>query len=298
MKKPDLSNIPTQTIVLRNGHGLDVRRLDRIEGLTHGNKIFKLFNNIEQMRNEEKEVMVTCGGRWSNHIAATAAAGKEYGFGTVGLIRGYKEQALTKTLEQAAKNGMELRFLSRNEYAKRNDLVQFLENLELPQSYFFVPEGGSNTHGIRGASGIYFDGDEQYNHIIIAAGTGTSAAGIALRLATHQKLLVVPVLKRAENFGEIIASLLSTVVSPDEVGRIMQQIEVLYPFHFGGYGKWTEEITDIIKWYDHKALPLDQVYTAKAMAAAESFTSSNKNHDRVLIIHTGGLQGRQSLIDS
>ena len=44
--------------------------------------------NLEAAKDKGYGTLITFGGAYSNHIAATAAAGKEFGFRTIGIIRG------------------------------------------------------------------------------------------------------------------------------------------------------------------------------------------------------------------
>ena len=58
--------------------------------------------NLEEAKKHGKDTLLTFGGAFSNHIAATAFAGKEYGFKTIGIIRGEENTPLNKTLQSIA----------------------------------------------------------------------------------------------------------------------------------------------------------------------------------------------------
>src|SRR5689334_9646935 len=73
---------------LEKGIRLLMKRDDLIHPHVSGNKWRKLKWNIEEARNQKATTLITAGGAWSNHLAATAAAGKQLGFSTIGLIRG------------------------------------------------------------------------------------------------------------------------------------------------------------------------------------------------------------------
>ena len=53
---------------------LSVLRLDRIHPVVSGNKLFKLHYFLEEALRSPHKTILTFGGAYSNHIAATAAA--------------------------------------------------------------------------------------------------------------------------------------------------------------------------------------------------------------------------------
>ena len=93
-----------------------IKRDDLNDPLLMGNKFRKLKYNLITARAKGADTLLTYGGAYSNHIFATAAAGKRYGFKTIGLIRGDELNAKSNpTLEAAANFGMTLLFLPRQE---------------------------------------------------------------------------------------------------------------------------------------------------------------------------------------
>ena len=80
----------TDSITKKHNVNLHVLRLDLNHSHVSGNKLFKLKYNLEEAKKQGKKMLLTFGGAFSNHIAATAAAGKEHNFNTIGIIRGEK----------------------------------------------------------------------------------------------------------------------------------------------------------------------------------------------------------------
>jgi len=79
---------------------VSVLRLDKIHPVISGNKWFKLKYYLEDARAQKKDHLLTFGGAYSNHIIATAAAGKLFNFMTTGIIRGERPKKPSHTLLQ------------------------------------------------------------------------------------------------------------------------------------------------------------------------------------------------------
>ncbi|MCQ3830610.1 1-aminocyclopropane-1-carboxylate deaminase/D-cysteine desulfhydrase, partial [Microbulbifer elongatus] len=145
-------NVPYQQVESELFPGIDlwIRRDDLIDPIISGNKAYKLIFNLLEARAQGKDTIVTCGGAWSNHIHAAAAAGQRFGFKTIGIIRGERPPVLSAMLQDAERFGMELRFVSRAVYRKRAE-QGFWAQLGLSgERYWCVPEGGANEQGGRG----------------------------------------------------------------------------------------------------------------------------------------------------
>ena len=60
-----------------NDISLTIKREDQLHPEISGNKYRKLKYNLLEAKKQQKKTLLTFGGAYSNHIAATAAAGKE-----------------------------------------------------------------------------------------------------------------------------------------------------------------------------------------------------------------------------
>ena len=82
--------VQNQKIVIPflNGIELFIKREDKLHPIISGNKFRKLKYNLHEANNLGFKTLLTFGGAFSNHIAAVAGAGKEFGFETIGIIRG------------------------------------------------------------------------------------------------------------------------------------------------------------------------------------------------------------------
>lgn len=260
-------------------------RLDKLDPEISGNKWFKLKYNLEAARSEGKRHILTFGGAYSNHIAATAATCHEAGLRCTGIIRGERPPVLSHTLQTALRQGMELEFISREAY---RDSRQFFETR--PDTYV-IPEGGHNTAGARGCEDILsLFPTEHFTHILCAVGTGTTLAGLINSATATQTVIGIPVLKGAGYLEADIKALLH----PGQTGHW----RLLHDFHGGGYAKVKPELIDFINiFFAETGIPTDIIYTGKLVKAFRELVHQRyfADNSKVLLIHTGGLQGNLSL---
>lgn len=266
---------------------LSVKRDDLIHPKVSGNKLYKLKKNLEKAQDDGIDRIVTFGGAFSNHIAATAAACKYAGLKSVGIIRGEIPEELSRTLAEAQANGMFLKFISRSDYKKKNtpEYLEYIAKL-FPESYI-IPEGGANLLGIEGSKAI-LEGCEDYDYVVCAMGTGTTFAGLVHARHLGQKIIGVPVHKH-DNLKDDIIEIDSSFAK-----LMPSSYEILPDYHFGGYAKWTEELITFMRSFHKKTgLVLDPIYTGKAMFALLDLLRNGyyAKGSHILFIHTGGIQG-------
>lgn len=265
-----------------------IKRLDQVHHLASGNKFFKLKYNLEQAQKEGKMTLLTFGGAFSNHIYATAAASNESGLKSIGIIRGEETLPLNPTLNAALEHGMALHYISRKEYRRKKN-SDFLDQLKSAfGDFYLVPEGGTNDMAIRGTAEILDNTDSAYSHITTSIGTGGTFAGLAASIGIEQQLLGFSSLKGEFIHGEIDALLHQFNILPKG------KIEIFDTYHFGGYGKSTEDLISFIRWfYSEFSIPLDPVYTAKMMYGLMDLIKKNyfPEGSKIMALHTGGLQG-------
>jgi 1-aminocyclopropane-1-carboxylate deaminase len=269
---------------------VDALRLDLLHPIVSGNKWFKLKEYLKDAKEKNKKVLVTFGGAYSNHIVATAAAAQMQNFKSIGIIRGEKPPVLSHTLSSAKDYGMDLFFALREDYKLKTIPNEIFNNFTSEDMYI-IPEGGYGEKGMLGAAGILSQNETSfYSHIITAVGTGTTLAGITLHSLHSQKTIGISVLKNNFSLQQEVETLL-----PVEKHKSFQ---LLHDYHCGGYAKYTDKLLLFMnELYSTTGIPTDFVYTGKAFFAladlvAKGYFSLN---DKVLIIHTGGLQGNFSL---
>ncbi|WP_298487655.1 1-aminocyclopropane-1-carboxylate deaminase/D-cysteine desulfhydrase [uncultured Maribacter sp.] len=264
---------------------LYIKREDLIHPLISGNKYRKLKYNILAAKEKKQNCILTFGGAYSNHIAATAYAGKEQGLRTIGIIRG--EELKDKwqnnaTLCLAKEHGMHFKFVTREAY-RFKETSEFINKLKEEFNDFYVlPEGGSNSLAIQGCEEILTPEDNVFNVITSAVGTGGTIAGIINTSKNNQKVIGFPALKG--NFLQ------------EDIRKFATKInwKLQNKYHFGGYGKVSPELIMFINTFKKETnIPLDPIYTSKMvyglieMIKEDFFIPGTK----ILAIHTGGLQG-------
>jgi 1-aminocyclopropane-1-carboxylate deaminase len=280
----------------RAGVELSLLRLDCMHPWVNGNKWFKLKYNLLEAQKKNYTRLLTFGGAYSNHIYATAAAGNLFGLGTIGVIRGEERLPLNPTLSFAVQQGMQLVYSDRTTYRQKHTITVQQELQQRFGEVFIVPEGGSNLNGIRGCTEILNEANTTFDTVCLACGTGTTLAGIALSLDQNQQVIGFPVLKNGDFLNLEIEQLLtdylaSGLPTPSDSPASWQ---LLCDYHFGGYAKVNEQLISFShKFTQEYGIPLDYVYTAKMFYGVMDLLRQGffPRGDRILLIHTGGLQG-------
>ena len=265
-----------------------VLRLDKMHPIISGNKWFKLKYYLEQAVTSGKNHIATFGGAYSNHIIATAAAGNLFGLKTMGIIRGEKPTTLSHTLEQALAYGMEIIFISREQYRGQQMPIGITDR----DNFFVINEGGYGITGAKGAAEILnYCQKQNYSHIACAVGTSTMMAGLVAASTPGQEVIGIPVLKNDEGAEKDLFKLLSP---KDRVKKIKR----ITAYHFGGYAKYTAELISFMnQFYTQTHIPTDFVYTGKLFYGIIDLVQNNyfPKGSNLLLVHSGGLQGNLSL---
>ena len=276
-----------------NGVEVAVLRLDRIDPLISGNKWFKLTEHLAQAQAAGADGIISLGGAHSNHLHALAAAGKRFGFPTVGLLRGHPQD--TPTVLDLNAFGMQLHWLGYGGYRARHDAGFWLPWRERYPHLYPVPEGGGGVAGALGCAALVEQvgaqlnalGWDDYHAWWLAAGTGTTLAGLALAEAGAHRV-----------YGAMAV--------PDDHG-VAQNVQAIVPGGYelldasrGGFAKVDPLLLNFIQETEQACgLPLEPLYTGKALLALKQQIAAGRfaPATRLIFVHTGGLQGRRSMKD-
>ena len=264
---------------------LFLKREDLIHPYISGNKYRKLKYNLFEAEQLGLETVLTFGGAFSNHIAATAYAASEKGFKSIGIIRGEELEEKwmqNPTLNRAYANGMRFKFVSRERYRSKNERG-FLSDLKKEFGDFqLIPEGGTNALAVKGCEEILSQTDADFDIITTCVGTGGTIAGLINSSKQHQHVIGFPALK-----GDFLEQEIEKMVNN-------RRWSLLLDYHFGGYGKITEALIRFINDFKKRTgIPLDPIYTGKMLYGLldrvkhDTFVPGTK----ILAVHTGGLQG-------
>lgn len=272
---------------------LYVKRDDLIHPLFGGNKWRKQKYNLIHARENNFNTLLTFGGAWSNHIYATAAAARHFGFNSIGIIRGEKHTPLNATLCFAESCGMQLHYISRTEYRKKHE-AQYLQKLEQQfGDVYILPEGGSNALALQGCEEIVAEIndeiDQPFDVICCASGTGATLAGLVKTLRPEQFAIGFSALKGGEFLHDEVRNFLG-----DKTPTTNWHIETAY--HFGGYAKIDDALINFMRQFQAEyGFALDAVYTGKMFYGLFERIKNKtfKPGSRIVAIHSGGLQGNK-----
>ena len=268
---------------LNNEIEVFIKRLDLIDPFISGNKLFKLKHNVDRALLEEKNMLITFGGAFSNHILATAAYAKKKNIDCLAIVRGEEYSELNPLLTLAKEYGMNLCFVSRKEYAKRNDNNYISELIRKYKKAFIVPEGGNNKLGVLGAEEILETQDKSFDYIICPIGTGATLSGIVNSSNRSQKVIGINCINDTKDINKNISQKTNK-----------NNWEIINEFNFGGFAKFDNLLTEYLKKFKlNYKITLDLNYTTKMFFGFEKLIERRYFHrkSKVLLIHTGGTYG-------
>jgi 1-aminocyclopropane-1-carboxylate deaminase len=265
---------------------LFIKRTDQTHQHISGNKWYKLKYNLIEAKKQGFKTLLTFGGAYSNHIAATACAAKENGLKSVGVIRGEEHLPLNPTLKFAKEQGMHIHYVSRSDYREKKN-PDFLEQLKVKfGDFYLIPEGGTNEFAIKGTAEILDTNDTQ-DYICCPVGTGGTIAGIINASIDNQTVIGFPAIK---GFYELKKDI--------EIRVNKSNCNFISTYVGGGYAKVNKKLVEFINEFNTEHdIPLDAVYTGKMMLGILDLITKDyfPNGSSILAIHTGGLQGNKGM---
>lgn len=247
----------------RHGVRLALKRDDLIHPHLVGNKWRKLVPNLAAAAGRP---VVTFGGAYSNHLRATAAAGRLLGLETVGVVRGQElaGRPLNASLARCAADGMRLHFTDRAAYRRKAEpetLAALLRAAGAEDAHV-VPEGGSNARAVHGCRALGEELRGRADVVAVPCGTGGTLAGLAAGLGPGQRALGIPVLK-----GGFLAADTAALQERAFGGR-RGDWWLEDGFHCGGYGRTTPALEAFAQDFEERhGLPVERLYVAKMLSA-------------------------------
>ncbi|GAB4399511.1 MAG: pyridoxal-phosphate dependent enzyme [Microscillaceae bacterium] len=281
---------------------LFVLRLDKIHPQMGGNKYYKLLDSLQAALAQNYRTLLTFGGAFSNHLYATAAAGKIFGLTTLGLVRGERVMPLNPTLAFAEEAGMQLHYLDRATYRRKTE-AGFIEELRKQYGDFFLlPEGGTHALALRGTARIYQELPPDFDFVCLPVGTGGTMAGLMTALKNGQKALGFAVLKNAGFLWDEMQLLLqqyfalSGQACPLALSDWMSaRATLLLDYHGGGYARTPPVLIDFCRQFEQDwQIPIEPVYSGKMFWGLWDLLQKGAFPEGscIVALHTGGLQNR------
>ena len=273
------------------GINVSMKREDLLGDGISGNKLRKLKYNLLEANKQGVKTFVTFGGAYSNHIAAASCI-PQYceGAKVIGVIRGEElaqAKTLNPTLAKAKSNGMQLHFVSREDY-RLKETEAFIDDLRSKfGSFYLLPEGGTNPLAIKGCEEILTEEDKaNFDVVCCAVGTGGTVSGIINSTLPSQQVIGFPALK-----GDFLKNDVAGLVNNNRWA-------INTDFHFGGYAKINTELIEFINDFKNKTgIALDPIYTGKMMYGIYAMIENGdfKKNTSILAVHTGGLQAIEGM---
>lgn len=280
---------PVQESILYPLPGGDVRlylkRDDLLHPVVSGNKWRKLGPYIRLAVEKKYRGVLTFGGAWSNHIHAVAFACREAGLLCTGIIRGEKPEKCSDTLQDAEKAGMQLIFVSREEYRKKHTTAYIQSLQQQFPGFLIVPEGGAGKAGAEGCGDLVREIPFSPDYICMPCGTGTTMAGVATAVEKSTALIGFSALANGTFLYDDIREM---------SGTNAEQVQITSAYACGGYAKVNAELENFIcDFYTCHHILLDPVYTGKMMMGITDMIRQGyfPAGTTVVAVHTGGLQG-------
>jgi len=269
---------------------LFIKRDELIHPVIQGNKWRKLKYNILEAQKNKKDTLLSFGGAYSNHLHALAAAGKQLGLKTIGIIRGEALQPLNPCLQDMLDWDMQLKFIKRIEYKQKNK-ADFIQNLRNEFGNFhLIPEGGNNSEGKKGCAELLEELKDHYDVICCEVGSGTMLSSLIQGNTNPQtEFLGFAVMKNSQFDQEIKDNLDSLATNSN-----LTLWKINHDYHFGGFAKTTPELNDFIKNFKQQYnIQLEPVYSGKMLWGILNLIRQDyfKTGSNILAIHGGGLQG-------
>ena len=267
---------------------LFIKREDQLHPIISGNKWRKLKYNLIAARQAGDSTLLTFGGAYSNHIHAVAGAAKEFGFKSIGIIRGEEHLPLNPTLQGAWEMGMQFHYMDRTTYRKKSTTEVLKSLVEKFGNFYLIPEGGTNEMALKGAAEIVVGLEQDYDYFCVACGTACTVTGMISGLKGGAKVLGFSVLK-----GDFHQQEVKNWLSVMGLTKL-NNWQINTDYHFGGYAKYDLRLIDFINNFkETQQIQLDPIYTGKMLFGVLDMIALGKfpENSSVLTIHTGGLQG-------
>ncbi|MRX28581.1 1-aminocyclopropane-1-carboxylate deaminase/D-cysteine desulfhydrase [Kangiella sp. HZ709] len=282
IKVPSPVEIFKHPIFDMNKISVDIKRDDLIHPIVSGNKWRKLKYLIQEAQRLGKSQVISMGGNYSNHLHALAYSAKAAGLVAKGFVRANSQQELTPTLRDCIDWGMELEFVSRNEYQALREQQNIKSFAEVEDSYW-ISEGGFSELAIKGVAEIAKEVDKHYDFILTATGSGATMVGLAKGFP-NSKVIGVAAFKGASYLK-------------DELSDYLPELEnwsLDLEHHCGGFAKINAQLMQIKAEFEgYNGFKFDKVYNAKMIYALHDMVAGEEISpgSKVLLINTGGLQG-------
>jgi 1-aminocyclopropane-1-carboxylate deaminase len=270
----------------RHGIQVDVLRLDAVHPVAGGNKWMKLRSFLQQALDQKKAGVLTKGGPWSNHIHAAAFICQQLGVPLYVWVKG-NASSLTAMLQDVTAWGAHLQFVNRGQFYDEKAAYHFATENNL----LYIPMGGADAEGISSTTDfINHLPLPVYDYAVCAIGTATTFGGLAFTANNFPKVIGIEV---GTNDAEV-----TTKVQAWQQQLPAKHLQLVVGYEFGGFARHPPQLVQFAnELYAITGIPTDMVYTAKLFYAVQDLAIQGyfPPGSKLLLVHSGGLQGNRSL---
>jgi D-cysteine desulfhydrase family pyridoxal phosphate-dependent enzyme len=311
IERVPLANLPTplqEMSRLARALGLSqllFKRDDLTDLAMGGNKARKLEYEFVEILRQQCDVVVTVGGRQSNHARMTAAAARKCGIDVKLLLGGEPFDRYEGNLLLEVLLGAEIRYLDGND---DNDALaaamnQWVDELQKEgRKPYALPIGGSTGLGALGYVRAMRELAAQFGpgpaRLILPVGSCGTLAGCILGARMFLPRMNVIGISVSRSAGAIAVRTAELIAESNillHAGVAVKETEIeCYDTYVKEYGVMTDEGKEAIRLCAGlEGVLLDPVYTGKAMAGLIDLVRRKILDPSVptIFLHTGGLPG-------
>ncbi len=266
-----------------------LKRDDLLHPIISGNKWRKLKYALRHALALGCDTLISMGGAYSNHLHALAFAGSQFNLNTQAFVRGELVSPLNPTLQDLHDWGMQLEFVSRSEYRQLRLYQDWNALPKLQAGHYWLPEGGAGTYAQQGVAELLDEITLKFDSLCVACGTGATLAGLLTKKPSSAKVIGFAALKNAGFLNSDVARMSANAEGNDW--------EINHAYHFGGFAEVNDELLMFMHRFETlTSIALDPLYTGKMLFGVYDLIAQGyfKKGQRIIAIHTGGLQGRRS----
>jgi D-cysteine desulfhydrase family pyridoxal phosphate-dependent enzyme len=268
-----------------------------------GNKLRKLEFIVAQAKVAGVDTLLTTGGLQSNHARLTAAVAARAGMRCELFLKGQPTAERIGNLLLDSLFGATIQFCGMIDYSEIDQIMKSrAKDLEQQgRKAMVVPLGGANGHGTLGYVVALKEIIDQVKslglvtHIVVAGGTGSTAAGLLLGASLWAPYVRILVISASWSSVKLTAEIQRCVAeSAAIIGAArpsMDQVEIDDEHVGPGYSLPSKEGVEAIRLVaQREGIVLDSTYTGKTFGGLLTRVRNRKFNpgSRVVFLHTGG----------
>ena len=279
-----------EPFIKEQGVELWLKRDDLLHPVISGNKWRKLKYILDHALSLNTYKIISMGGAYSNHLHALAYVGNKLGIATAAKIRGERPEVLNPTLSDLLAWGMSIEFVTRSDYRQLRTYKNYDALPDLQAGEYWLPEGGAMDLALQGVTDLVDEIAIDYDVLCVPCGTATTLAGIINAVPEDKQVIGFSALKGADFLSADVQQMLKNKSCH------IKDWFICLDYHFGGFAKVNSGLLDFINSFEQaQGIKLEPIYTGKMLYGIYALIKQGffKPGQRIIAIHTGGLQGNR-----